>query len=69
MQPYILLHILFYLTRKHEYICIICHTHMHVVAHFAHRLYLPHTHEYICITCHTRMHAVAYSATQAVYAT
>ena len=68
MHPYILLHML-YLPRRHEYICVICHTDMYVVIHFPHRLYLPHTHEYICIICHIGMHAVAYSATQDVCVT
>ena len=67
MEPYILLHML-YLPRRHEYICVICHSHKHVVAHFAHKLYLPHRHEYICIICQIGMDAVAYVATQVVSA-
>ena len=68
MQSHIRLHML-YLPHKHEYICIICPTRMHVVAYSAHRLYLPHRHEYICTICHTGMHTVSYPATQAVSAT
>ena len=68
MQPYILLHML-YVPHRHEYICVICHTRMHVVAHFAHMLYLPHRQECICIICHTGLPTVAYSATQAVCST